>query len=176
MWQSKDCRWEDVTFERAEVIRWGMRWLSQSLEEVKQRAKHSMASLFQMGCFDCENKVQIDGENKIGCTRFLNLLSDTWVFENPTLLAVLAYALKKHWYGDALSHRSVRVKDQRGNQNTEKARAMWNFSLIPFKFVCEDWQPEMITVLISKMQEKCTQTIEISCATLCWYVILRILF
>lgn len=29
-----------------------------------------------------------------------------------------------------------------GSQNMEQARAMWNSSLILFKFVCEDWQLE----------------------------------
>lgn len=87
---NKECRRKDFTFERAEVIRWWTWQLPQSLEEIKQRAKHNMASLFQIGCFDCENKVQMNEENKIWCTRFLNWLLDTWVFENTTLLAILA--------------------------------------------------------------------------------------
>lgn len=72
-------------------------------KEIKQSAKYNMALLFQLGCFDCENEAQNE-ENKIWCLSFFNLLLNTGVFKNTTILAILVKVVKKkknHWYWNA---------------------------------------------------------------------------
>lgn len=46
------------TLERAEVIKLRGQWLPKPLGN-KTECKHSMALLFQLGCFDCEIRLKM---------------------------------------------------------------------------------------------------------------------